>query len=265
MTMASASESASKRIASKNLGGYEKSSLPREKMKRVACANDLSLLDDSDLIAILLRTGGLGEDCEVVKTSRRIRNLHKSIAEFQQHATIASFMELLKRNGLEGCGVGEVKIMSLIAAFELGRRAVDEYKNLLQEIESHKITSGGDVANLIRYEAKGLQQEKIWLCLLDHRARLIHAPQVVSMGSMDRTNLDVREVFRIALQEGAKAIILAHNHLTSNVSPSNEDMALTHTINETSKVVGVRLLDHIIVSSVHDCEDFYSFNEQGVL
>ena len=96
------------------------------------------------------------------------------------------------------------------------------------------------------------------ILLLNVRRRLIVNPVIVSAGTKDAELVIPRDVFRPAIREGAVAVLAAHNHLSEDVSPSDEDIELTRLLQETEETVGIPLLDHVIQSSIPSCDQWKS-------
>lgn len=153
--------------------------------------------------------------------------------------------------------------MGLIAAFELGRRAVDAERNMRNR--ALPIRGAQDVFALLKPEADKQEREVFWCLLLDVRKRLIANPVVVSVGTKDAALVIPRDVFRSAIREGAVTIIAAHNHLSEDVSPSDEDVELTRLLEEPGETVGIQLLDHVILSLVPSCGQWTSVNTKKML
>ena len=232
---------------------------PRERMKMVSSAEELATVPDEVLLANILRSGIRGTN--VLEAAMKLRASCATLAEFLKYPTLRSFMAFLEERKIGRIGIGEDKALGLIAAFELGRRAVDAERNMRNL--ALPITSARDVFSLLKPEADKQEREVFWCLLLDVRKRLIANPVVVSVGTKDASLVIPRDVFRPAIREGAVAIIAAHNHLSEDVSPSDEDIELTRVLKETGDTVGIPLLDHIILSSVPFCNLWRSMNAKG--
>ena len=227
---------------------------PRERMKMVSSAEELAAVPDEVLLANILRSGVKGTN--VLEAAMKLRASCASLAELLKYPTLRSFMAFLEERKIGRIGIGEDKALGLIAAFELGRRAVDAERNMRNR--ALPVRSARDVFALLKPEADKQEREVFWCLLLDIRKRLIANPVVVSVGTQDAALVVPRDVFRPAIREGAVAVIAAHNHLSEDVSPSNEDIELTRMLEETGKMVGIPLLDHVILSSLPSCEQWRS-------
>lgn len=223
---------------------------PRERMKMVSSAEELATIPDEVLLACIMRSGVKGTN--VLEAAMKLRASCATLAEFFKYPTLGSFMAFLEDRKIGRIGIGEDKALGLIAAFELGRRAVDAERSMRNR--ALPIKCAKDVFALLKPEADKQEREVFWCLLLDVRKRLITNPVVVSAGTKDAALVIPRDVFRPAIREGAVAIIAAHNHLSEDVSPSNEDIELTRLLKETGETIGIPLMDHVILSSIPSCE-----------
>lgn len=199
---------------------------PREKM----AAHGASVLSDSELIAILLRTGIQGENA--VELGKRlllefggIRGIHQtSLDEFQQAK-----------------GIGLAKASQIKAAIELGRRLNST------EGEDRPIISGpGDVVDLVQYEMLGFIQEHLWVLLLNTKNQVIRIEKVYK-GTLNSSTVRIAELFKPAIARNAAAVVLVHNHPSGDPTPSSEDVRLTRSVVQAGKLLDIEVLDHIII------------------
>ncbi len=143
---------------------------------------------------------------------------------------------------------------SLKAALEIGRRLlVAGYEGRFQ------IKSPADVAQLFMVEMMALDQEELWVACLDTKNRLIKIAKVYR-GSVNTAMIRVGEVFKEALRLNAAAIVVAHNHPSSDATPSPEDILVTRQIVEAGKLLDCEVLDHLILA----CNRFVSLRERGL-
>jgi DNA repair protein RadC len=147
-------------------------------------------------------------------------------------------------------GIGKTKAASLVAAFEISKRK--EYKN------KKKITSSKDGFNLIGPYLSDLEHEEFWVLLMN-RANEVKSIRKISSGGVAGTVVDAKILFKIAIEELSSAIILAHNHPSGNLKPSDQDLKLTQQIKECGKLFEIQVLDHIIVAK----NNYYSFADEG--
>ena len=125
--------------------------------------------------------------------------------------------------------------------------------------ERPTITNPSDAAELLAPFLAPLEQEEVWVILLDTRNRVIHLDQVYR-GSLNVSMFRVGELYREAIRRNAAGIILAHNHPSSDCSPSSEDVACTRSVIEAGDLIDIPLLDHVIIGKT----SFVSLKERGL-
>jgi DNA repair protein RadC len=150
-------------------------------------------------------------------------------------------------------GVGLATAARLLAALELGRRAAAE-----EPIDRPRIQGPGDVYLRLGPRLRDVRQEEFHALLLDTRHRLLREV-LVTRGTLDASLISPREVFRVAVVEGAAAIILAHNHPSGDPTPSPDDRAVTRQIAAAGRALGIPVLDHVVVGDGR----FASLAEEG--
>jgi len=217
---------------------FPKHEMPREKLIEKGVKN----LRDVELMAILLRTGIEGKD--VMKVSDEI------LKKYPKKKLLALDFENLSK--IKGIGPG--KACLLLAAFELTKRALEVEDNNLPTIVSAKDA----VAQL--QELRIVKKEHFVVLYLNARNQLIHK-ETVSIGTLNASLIHPREVFKPAIDYLAASIIIAHNHPSGDVDPSEEDIEITKRIKEAGKIMGIEIADHIIVTK----ESFLSFQERGLV
>lgn len=206
----------------KNLAKHEQ---PREKLIEKGAEN----LRDSDLMAILLRTGVEGKD--VLKVSEEILN------KFPKKKLLSLDFENLSK--IKGIGPG--KACLLLAAFELTKRALDVEDNNLPIISSAKEA----VAQL--QELRTAKKEHFVVLYLNARNQLIHK-ETISVGTLNASLVHPREVFKPAIDYLACSVIIAHNHPSGEVEASEADTMLTGRLADAGKLLGIELVEHIIIT-----------------
>lgn len=208
-------------------------------------------LSDTELMAILLRTGGLGRSVLDVA-----RELLISFEGKLARVASAAPSELQRIPG-----IGQAKAVELAAAFALARRLSSGIGAAHPRLESP-----GDVADLLREHFRGKQQEEFHVLLVDTKHTLIRDEQV-TVGLLDRSQVHAREVFRRAIRESCSRIILSHNHPSGDPTPSAQDISCTKNLVSAGKIVGIEVLDHVIVGSRTDRRprDFLSLREEGLM
>lgn len=206
----------------KNLPRHEQ---PRERLIEKGAQN----LRDSELMAILLQTGIKGKD--VLKLSEEILN------KFPKKRLLALDFVSLSKIG----GIGAGKACLLLAAFELTKRALEVEDNNLPAISSPKDA----VAQM--QELRMAKKEHFVVLYLNARNQLIHK-ETVSIGIINANLVHPREVFYPAIEHLAAGIIVAHNHPSGGLEPSQADIDLTNRLIEAGHLMGIELMDSLVVT-----------------
>jgi DNA repair protein RadC len=152
-------------------------------------------------------------------------------------------------------GIGEAKAVSIVAAMELGRRRQAENLGQVNTIKSSK-----DIYAVLLADLSDLISEEFWVIFLNHRNKII-GKEKISAGGLTATIVDVRMLYKSALERLATSIILAHNHPSGTLKPSQADIRLTNKIKEAGQILDVQVLDHIIISDA----GYYSFADEGMM
>ncbi len=202
-------------------------------------------LSDAELLAILIGSGSRNESA--VDLSKRI--LHACENDLNQLARL-SIAELSKFKG-----IGEAKAIAIIAALELGRRRKETFSP-----EKVQVSTSIDVYESIVSQFRDLNHEEFWIIVLN-RANKITSNHLVSKGGQAGTIADPKIIFNIALENHAASIILAHNHPSGNLKPSQADLDLTRKLRSAGKLLDIPVLDHLIITDF----GFLSFADEGIL
>ena len=152
-------------------------------------------------------------------------------------------------------GIGEAKAIAIVAALEIGRRR--------KETEPTKkifLQSSADAFNLLQGDLMDLPHEEFWMILMKRNNEVIRK-EMISRGGVSGTVVDAKLIFKKALEMTSSAIILAHNHPSGNLKPSEEDIRLTKKISQAGKALDIAVLDHLIITD----NDFYSFSDNEML
>ncbi len=152
-------------------------------------------------------------------------------------------------------GIGSVTAGRIQAAIELGRRTL-----LTEGAPRRRIRSVHDLAAVLLPRYGSHPVERCGVVLLDTRHQLI-ATRLISIGSLDASLANPREIFREAILGGAAAVVCFHTHPSGDPTPSRDDVALTGRLKQAGAVVGVDLVDHVILADVRYC----SMREAGLL
>lgn len=202
-------------------------------------------LSDAELIAILIGSGNNKESA--VDLSRKIlQSTHNNLS----HLGRLTLQQLTTFRG-----IGEAKAVSIIAAMELGRRRRSE-----EALEKVKITSSNSVYELLQPVIGELDHEEFWILYLNNANKIIEQFQI-SKGGITGTLVDVRITLRKAIEVGAVSLILAHNHPSGNLNPSEADKQLTKKLKTAAESLDIKILDHIIVTE----KSYFSFADEGLL
>jgi len=214
---------------------------PREKLLQ---KGKLSLTD-AELIAILIGSGSRNESA--VELSRRILSKNQNNLNLLGKLSVAQLTQFK--------GIGEAKAISIIAAMELGRRRRSE-----EAIENVKISSSNSVFEVLQPIIGELQHEEFWILYLNNANKIIEKYQI-SKGGITGTLVDVRITLRKALELGAVSLILAHNHPSGNLQPSEADKQLTQKLKTAAESIDIKILDHLIVTE----KSYFSFADEGLI
>ena len=201
---------------------------PREKM----IAQGKTALSNAELLAILLGSGSADESA--VELSRRI------LASVNNSLTTLGKQSLQQLQAFKG--IGQAKAITILAATEMGRRRTAETPELQPKIEV-----AYNVFTLMQPLIGELPHEEFWVLYLNSTNRVIHKARLFS-GGITHTTVDVRLLFKTALEQGAIALILVHNHPSGSITPSKEDIELTQRVKTAGDMLDIKLLDHVIVT-----------------
>ncbi|MEB3040745.1 RadC family protein [Capnocytophaga gingivalis] len=201
---------------------------PREKMM----AQGKAVLSNAELLAILIGSGTTHESA--VALSQRI------LSSVSNSLTALGKQTLQQLQAFKG--IGQAKAITILAATELGRRRSAELPEPLLQINSPE-----NVFSLMQPLIGELPHEEFWVLYLSSAHRVMHKARL-SMGGITHTIVDVRLLLKMALEQGAVAIILVHNHPSGNPTPSPEDIQLTQKVKSAGETLDIQLLDHVIIT-----------------
>ena len=209
---------------------------PRERLLSFGVTN----LSNEELISIILGCGTKG--LNVKDVARNILFDIKNISNLK-YSTINRLIKIK--------GVGKVKAINLLASIELGKRVYNNNDKI-----SIKLNNSSKIFEFFKNKFLGEKQEKFYVILLDNYNNLIDY-KLLFIGSLDFSMVSPREIFKTALLNDSKNIVLMHNHPSNNVYPSKEDIYLTNKLVQLGKELGINVIDHIIIGS----NKYYSFYE----
>lgn len=198
----------------------------------------ISYPSDEELIMLILGSG---------TKQMPIQKMARKIFDSMNESNSENMVEKL----LSVKGIGQGKALAIAAALELGRRRCSHLRAL--------ITSPQDIIPFVKNYAMSGKEHFIMVTLTGgHEIIKIH---LISVGTLSKTLIHPREVFKEAIKENSSAVILCHNHPSGNCTPSTADIESTKTLIEAAQIIGIPILDHIIF----DCENYFSFLEHNVL
>ncbi|MGL2988206.1 RadC family protein [Flavobacterium sp. RSSA_27] len=214
---------------------------PREKLM----LKGKSALSDAELVAILIGSGSRNESA-VALSKRILASVNNNLSSLGKQS-LAQLMEFK--------GIGEAKAITIAAALELGRRRKEE-----NPLELVKVTSSKVMYQEMYPIIGELAHEEFWVVYLNNANKIIFKAQL-SKGGITGTVVDVRLVFKIALEQNAVAIILSHNHPSGKLQASEADIQVTKKIKNAGLQLDIPVLDHIIVTE----HSYFSFADEGIL
>ena len=209
-------------------------SRPREKLKEKGAKS----LSDEDLIALILGSGTKDQDVRSIASQ-----IAKLIADKKGKVTLE---ELSKVEG-----IGLAKAAQILASFELSRRYMVK--------ETVKVSEAKDVLPLLSDIAS--KQQEYFICISLNGANEVIEKRIVTIGLLDKSPVHPREVFADVITDRSASIVLAHNHPSGELKPSNSDLKIHDQLVEAGKILGIKILDHIVISK----KGYYSFQEAGLI
>lgn len=214
---------------------------PREKLRD----KGKSALSDAELMAILIGSGSRNESA--VELCKRI------LASTSNN--LSALGKLSLKQLMEFKGIGEAKALTIIAALELGRRRRGE-----EALQLYKIESSQSVFEFMQPVIGELPHEEFWIIYLNNSNKVLQKIQL-SKGGITGTLVDVRLALKTAIELGAVGIILAHNHPSGTLKPSEADKQITQKLKIAGNSLDIKVLDHLIITE----NAFYSFADEGIL
>lgn len=214
---------------------------PREKL----LSKGKEALSNAELIAILLSSGNKNETA--VDLAKRML--------MASNNNLNAFGKFTVNDLIQFKGVGEAKAITIITALELARRV-----RLEDALRQDKITSSKAVYNIMQPIIGELPHEEFWVIYLNNANKVLYKQQL-SKGGITATLVDVRILFKKAVELMATGIILCHNHPSGKLKPSQSDKNLTQKIQRAADALDIKVLDHLIVTE----KDYFSFADNNIL
>jgi DNA repair protein RadC len=220
---------------------------PQERLEKYGAR----ALSDTELLAMLLRSGTRGQD--VLTLAGRL------VAEA---GSLAGLIAWTEKDFRRLKGIGHVKALQLVTVMEIAHRVISQ-----QSGETPLLNRADLVAAYLSPLIAGLEVEKFWVLCLNRKSRLLKRVEI-SSGSATAALAHPREVFRAAIRESACAVVCVHNHPSGDPAPSSADMQVTRQLREAARAVDIELVDHIILGRIATDPlglGFYSFRAAGML
>lgn len=224
-----------------NIKSWSPEDRPREKL----LLKGKSSLSDAELIAILVGSGT--SKMSAVEVAKKVL---QAAGNSLHDLACLSVKDLTKIKG-----IGEARAITIVAALELGRRRKDSGPD-----EKPKVSGSKDAYEILKSDLLDLPHEEFWVLLLNRANRVIKKYQI-SQGGVAGTVADPKIIFKMALQELASGIVLAHNHPSGNLTASQADIDLTKKLKEGSKLLEITVLDHLIIAG----QKYFSFADEGMI
>ncbi len=214
---------------------------PREKY----LTSGFSHLSDAELLAILIRNGSAQESA--VELAKNI------LAASNQSLNAVADLSVKQLSQFKG--IGKVKAITLLTAFELGkRRTVEKVK------DQDKILSPNDLCHFMQDKNANQPHEEFWAVFVNQNSNIL-GTHIIGKGGLTATSVDIRLIMKHALELSATGFFVCHNHPSGQLKPSQADKQLTQQLKEAAHLLNIQLLDHIIVHK----DRFYSFFEEDIL
>jgi len=217
---------------------------PREKLIK----HGSQTLTNSELLAIMLRTGINNKisSRSALDLARVIMSRFKSLNGLLD-ASISELTEIK--------GIGRAKASQIIAALELGKRAISDKNG-----NNVSFKCSEEVANYYIPLLKDLKKEQFIVLLLDIKNKVIKEV-LISQGSLTSSIVHPREVIKPVIKESAASVIFIHNHPSGDPEPSTDDIEITDRLCKSCNILGINVLDHIIVAE----EGYFSFKQKQLI
>ncbi len=212
---------------------------PRERLIN----KGVEYLSNEELLAILLKTG---------TKDYSVKALANSI--LKQLDNINSLKDINLQSLIKIKGIGQVKACEILAAIELGKR-LNEKITCINQI---KVYSSDSIYEYYKDKLNDKKQEHFYCVYLDTKNHIIK-DKLLFIGTINESLIHPREIFKEAYLLSASSVICVHNHPSGNANPSNNDILMTKQLQEVGKILGIKVLDHIIIGK----DVYFSFNDNG--
>ena len=212
---------------------------PRERLLKVGKEN----LSNEELLSIIIKTGTYGISVKEIASNvlKEIQNINNL-----ENITVNSFSNIK--------GLGKVKTIEIMAAIELGKRIFLEK----EQNDNTKYNNPEVIYLNNKYLFKGKKQEYFYCLYLDNKNKLIER-KLLFMGTINRSVVHPREIFKEAYLSSCSSIVCMHNHPSGDINPSMEDIYLTKSLVKIGKIQGINVVDHVIFGD----NNYYSFYDNN--
>ena len=227
-------------LSNSSIKSWAEEDRPREKLLMYGKA----ALSDAELLAILIGSGTV-ETNAIELAAQILQNVNGNLSELGRR----SVKDLMKFKG-----IGEAKAITIAAAVELGRR-----RQMSDVMKRDQITCARDVYDALLPTLIDLPHEEFWIVLLNRASHII-GQQRISSGGVSGVAVDAKMVFRPAIEALASSLVVAHNHPSGNLKPSQADIDLTRKLKKAGESLDIAVVDHIIVAH----SGFFSFAESDL-
>lgn len=225
-----------------NISALAESDRPREKL----LAQGRRALTEAELLAILIGSGSTEENAVLL--------CQRMLADVKNDLNLLSKLEVKELSRYHG--IGSAKALCIIAALELGRRR----NRNGQESKNPLLNSSKRVYDYFKAQMQDLPHEEFWVLYMNTACKVVDQ-QLISRGGINFTPVDIRVIFRYALQAKAHSMILIHNHPSGSTKASDADILLTSKIVEGASLLDIKVNDHVIFTD----RSYYSFRDDGLL
>lgn len=211
---------------------------PRERFIKYG----VNYLSNEELLSIVLKTGYKGYS---------VKDLSNNILKEIKDITDLKDISLNKLINIKG--IGKVKAITLLSSIELGRRVYS-----IKDSINIKLNNSKEIYNFIKDKLIYKKQEYFYCIYLDNNNKLIDN-KLLFIGTLNKSNVHPREIFKYAYINNSNKIVLIHNHPSNNVLPSKEDILFTKNIIEIAKIQDIHVIDHLIIGN----NNYYSFYDNN--
>lgn len=226
---------------------------PRELLCKVGPRH----VSEDILLAVILRIGVVGANA--VETAKRLLAAFGSLSAL----SAASYREIVAK---KIPGVGKTKALGIVASLELGRRCSYTELMKIKSGDAKYIKTTEDAYDLLVPEVYGDKQERFFVILLGPRNKVMSPPIEIAKGQRDEVALQPNLVFEHPMKEGARAIVVAHNHPSGDPTPSEGDVEMTRHLVAAGKLMNIPVIDHLVVGVPSDGNSgYFSIAASGMI